>query len=72
MCKVTLSYDENNKLAEQQLAVLLSSGLFTLETTNEEDEDLLLPEDKEFYTPEELRDVLIKDLRDIYELKDAI
>lgn len=28
MCTITLSYDENNTLAQQQLAALLASGLF--------------------------------------------
>jgi hypothetical protein len=29
MCKITLSYNENNALARRKLALLLSTGLFT-------------------------------------------
>ena len=30
------------------------------------------PEEKEFYTPEELRDILISDLKDAYGVRDAV
>jgi hypothetical protein len=31
-----------------------------------------LPEDKEYYTPEELRSLLISDINEIYGVKDAL
>ena len=37
-----------------------------------EDDDLILPEGKDSYTPEELRDLLISDLKSIYGMKDAV
>lgn len=86
MCTVTLSYDRNNAMAQQQLSALLASGLFTqLETQNglgidyndpwlyENHEDLTpLPETKETYTLEELRSILINDLNEVYGVKDEV
>ncbi len=67
MCTVTLSYDSQNVQAQQQLAALFTMGLFVELEENpvesvignsdtwlfEDHGDLTaLPEDKEFYTPE--------------------
>jgi hypothetical protein len=87
MCKITLSYDENDALARQQLSVLLASGCFMVDDSSEEFPGLdysdpgfyensgdlpVLAEEKEYYTPEELRDILIKDMHEIYQMKDAV
>ena len=84
MCTVTLSYDKSNTQAREKLAALLSTGLFEelfpdekqdIDYSDpwlyEEHEDLPLM-DKEYYTPEELRDMLIGDLRETYAVKDAV
>lgn len=84
MCTVTLSYDKTNAQAREKLAALLSTGLFE-ELFSEEKQDIdyndpsLYEEhddlplmDKEYYTPEELRDMLIGDLRETYAVKDAV
>ncbi len=39
---------------------------------NEEDDLMALPEGKDSYTPEELRELLISDLNSIYGVKDAV
>ena len=83
MCTVTLSYNEFDKEASEKLAALLSTGLFVQihrqpdldidysdSSLYEESVDLKL--DKEYYTPEELRDQLIADLNQIYAVKDAV
>lgn len=82
MCTVTLSYNENNKVAAEKLAVLLSTGLFEkldrdldvadFDSSLFDDEDIALSLDKESYTPEELREMLINDVREIYGVKDAV
>lgn len=36
MCRVTLSYDQNNALARRKLAALLDTGLFTKEDIQEQ------------------------------------
>ena len=84
MCTITLSYNENDSVASQKLAALLATGLFVqLDAPQEldidysdpslyEDDDLILPEGKDSYTPEELRDLLISDLKSIYGMKDAL
>ena len=83
MCTVTLSYNGKDKVASEKLAALLSTGLF-VQINRQEDLDidytdsmlyedsLPLPEGKEFYSPEELREVLISDLNEIYGVKNAI
>ena len=84
MCTITLSYNENDSVASQKLAALLATGLFVqLDAPKDldinysdpslyEDADLPLTEGKDSYTPEELRDLLISDLKSIYGMKDAI
>ena len=83
MCTITLSYNEKDKAATEKLAALLSTGLFVqLDKQKDLDIDYTdpslyddsspLPEEKEFYTPEELREILINDLNEIYGVKDAI
>ena len=84
MCKITLSYNENDSVANEQLAALLSTGLFTqLDSPDDLDidysdqslfEDNLeaLPDGKDSYTPEDLRTLLINDLNSIYGVKDAV
>lgn len=83
MCTVTLSYNEKDKAASEKLAALLSTGLF-VQLNRQEDLDIdyedstlyvdsvPLPEDKEYYTPEELRSLLISDINEIYGVKDAL
>jgi hypothetical protein len=85
MCTITLSYNENDSVAAEKLATLLASGLFVqLDAPREldidysdpslyEDDGLpALPEGKDSYTPEEVRDLLISDLNSIYGVKDAV
>ena len=83
MCTVTLSYNENDKAASEQLAMLLSTGLF-VQLNRQEDLDIdytdsklyencvPLPDGKEFYSPEELREMLVSDLNEIYGVKDGV
>lgn len=83
MCTITLSYNEKDKAASEKLAALLSSGLF-VQINRQEDLDIdytdsalyensvSLPEEKEFYTPEELREILVNDLNEFYGVKDAV
>ena len=76
MCTVTLSYNENNKIAAEKLLILLGTGLFEkidlddLDIADNEsvlsDEDLALSLDKDCYTPEELREMLISDIKEMY------
>ena len=84
MCTITLSYNENDSVANEKLAALLATGLFTQQDISleldidysdsslYEENDLMLPEEKDGYTPEELRALLISDLNSIYGMKDAI
>ena len=84
MCTITLSYNENDSVANQKLAALLAMGLFVqLDEPQEldidysdpslyEDDELTLPEGKDSYTPEELRELLISDLKSVYGMKDAL
>lgn len=83
MCTITLSYNEKDKAATEKLAALLSTGLF-IQIERQKDLDIdytdpslyddcaPLPEEKEFYTPEELREILISDLNEICGAKDAV
>ena len=83
MCTVTLSYDGNNTLAQQQLQLLLSSGLFTQISIDEdldidysdpqlyEDDNIPLPEDRNL-SLDELEQLIVADIREICELKDAV
>lgn len=81
MCKVTLSYDKNDKVAGAKLADLLSTGLFvqvdTLEEIDDSDpllfvDDPSIPDVDRDVTPEELRSLLINDLNTIYGVKNAV
>ena len=82
MCTVTLSYNENNKMAAEKLAVLLGTGLFEkvdiedLDIADTDsilsDDDLALSLNKDSYTPEELREMLVNDVKEMYGVKDAI
>lgn len=65
MCTVTLSYDDNNKVAAEKMAALLATGLFVQLDNMENfiDRDL---------TPEELREVLINDVETFYGVKNAV
>ena len=84
MCTITLSYNENDSVANQKFAALLATGLFVqLDEPQEldidysdpslyEDDELTLPEGKDSYTPEELRELLISDLKSVYGMKDAL
>lgn len=83
MCTVTLSFNEKDKAANEKLAALLSTGLF-VQLYRQEDLDVdytdptlyedsvPLQEEKEFYSPEELREMLISDLNETYGVKDAV
>lgn len=84
MCIVTLSYNDNNKVAVEKLAALMGTGLFEKLNVQEdldidytdsslfEESESALPGEKEFYTVEELRTTLINDLKEIYGAKNAI
>ena len=85
MCTITLSYNENDKVASEKLAALLATGLFIQQDSSKEldidysdfslyreDDALALPEGKDSYTPEELRALLISDLNSIYGVKDVV
>ncbi|MBR2229050.1 MAG: hypothetical protein IJ886_02090 [Prevotella sp.] len=84
MCTITLSYNENDSVASEKLAALLATGLFVQHDVPEEldidcsdpslfeDDPIALPNEKESYTPEELRAMLIDDLNSIYGVKDAV
>ena len=84
MCTITLSYNENDSVASQNLAALLATGLFTqldapkdldIDYSNQalyEDDLVGLPDEKDCYTPEELRTLLISDLNSAYGMKDAV
>ena len=83
MCTVTLSYDEKNIAASEKLAALLSTGLFVQINTHDDldidysdpslyEDNISMQEGKEYYTPEELRAILISDLNQIYGVKDAV
>lgn len=80
MCTITLSYNENDKVASEKLAALLSTGLFVQLNNEEIDFDhsapVLFEEDnmdlaceKEEYSPEELRALLVSDLNRAYGVK---
>lgn len=83
MCTVTLSYDANNQLARQQLQFLLSTGLFTQISTDGEldidysdpqlyeENDLPIPSDRNL-SLDELEQMVVADIREICELKDAV
>ena len=83
MCTVTLSYDANNALAQQKLQVLLSTGLFTqISTDNEldidysdtqlyEEDSLPIPPDRNL-SLDELEQLVVTDIRKICEVKDVI
>ena len=85
MCTITLSYNENDSVANEKLAALLATGLFIRQdnptelaidysdsSLYEDDGLMALPEGKDSYTPEELRALLIIDLNSIYGVKDAV
>ena len=83
MCTVTLSYDGKNALAQQQLQILLSTGLFTqIGIDNEldidysdpqlyEEDNLSIPSDRNL-SLDELEKLVVADIREICELKDAV
>lgn len=86
MCKIVLEYNEKDSIANEKLAALLATGLFTQHNLpvepdidysdpslyDYEAELAALPDGKESYTPEELRALLINDLNSIYGAQDAI
>ena len=72
-------------MASEKLAALLATGLFVKHDASKEldidysdyslykEDDLVsLPKEKDSYTPEELRAILINDLNSIYGIRDAI
>ena len=77
MCIVTLSYNENSKAAVEKLAALLNTGLFVEVGATHQKLDIdyadpslyencvPLPDQKDFYTPEDLRALLISDINQI-------
>jgi hypothetical protein len=83
MCTITLSYDKKDAVAREKLAILLSSGLFTqLDESSDLDIDYNdpwlyedhgdlppLPEGKDHFTLEELREILINDLNEAYNIR---
>ena len=85
MCTVQLTYDPNNALAQKSLAALLATGQFIADEATqerfsidcsdpwlyEEGGDLPPLPEKESFTPEEVIDIITKDIRRIYE-EDAV
>ena len=83
MCTVTFSYDNKNEQAQQQLAALLSTGLFMQVGKEEElnidftdpqlfeDDNIPLPLDRNL-SLDELEQLVVADIRSICKLKDAI
>ena len=83
MCTITLSYDSNNELAQQQLTALLSTGLFMQIDDEEgldidytdpslfEDDVIPLPSDRNL-SIDELELLVVDDIRNICEMKDAV
>lgn len=83
MCTVTLSYDGNNALAQEQLAALLSTGLFMQVDAGDEldiddtdpqlfgDDNIPLPSDRNL-SIDELEQLVVADIRKICEMKDAV
>ena len=83
MCTVTLSFNEKDKVASEKLAALLSTGLFVQLNRQEDlnvdysdstlyENSVPMPEGKDYYSSEELREILISDLNEIYGVKDAV
>ena len=83
MCTVTLSYDENNKVATEKLATLLSSGLFmkldsldnvVLDYSDQSlyELDPSLPIIDRDMTPEELEQMIVDDIHSIYKVAYAV
>lgn len=86
MCTVTLSYNPKDAEARRSLASLFSTGRFVLEKGDDsllidysdpwlyEDHDDLppLPEGKETFTPEEALELILNDIRGIYETADVV
>lgn len=76
MCTVTLSYDGNNALAQEQLAALLSTGLFMQVDAGDEldiddtdpqlfgDDNIPLPSDRNL-SIDELEQLVVADIRKI-------
>lgn len=81
MCTITLSYNENDKVANEKLAALLGTGLFVQLHRHEEialdysdsalfeDDETASDYEKEEYSPEELRALLVSDLNKAYNVK---
>lgn len=84
MCTITLTYNEHDREANEKLAALLATGLFKQHDANQElnidysdqslyeDDPNSLADEKDSYTPEELRALLISDLKTAYGVNDAI
>ena len=83
MCTVTLSYNGKDAAAIEKLAALLSTGLFVQVNTQSDldidysdpslfEDSVTMPEENKCYTPEELREILISDLNQVYGMKDAV
>ena len=81
MCTVTLSFNEKDKVASEKLAALLSTGLFVQLNRQEDlnvdyadptlyEDSVPMPEEKDYYSPEELREILVSDLNEIYGVKE--
>ena len=83
MCTVTLSYNQEDKIAREKLAALLSTGLF-VQLDKHEDLDIdytdsslyeidpTLPEINCDLTPQELEELILQDIHSIYEGKYAV
>ncbi|MBR3068066.1 MAG: hypothetical protein IKG77_10025 [Prevotella sp.] len=83
MCTVTLSFNQKDQVAREKLAALLSTGLF-VQLDRQEDLDInyadpslyeidpSLPEINRDLTPQELEELILEDIRSIYEGKYAV
>lgn len=87
MCTIRLSYDQTNAKARDMLATMIDSGLFHVSEAADEDLDIdysdpwlyedhgdlpPLPAGKETFTPEEVRTMLMEDLREIYGVRNEV
>lgn len=90
MCTVTLTYDGNNVLAQQEVAKLRATGLFIDIRERESEEEFpgidyndpylwedhgdlpSLPEGKDTFTPEEAYQIIMADIRKIYDEDDSV
>mgnify|MGYP006873054918 FL=1 len=83
MCTITLSYNENDQVANEKLAALLSTGLFVKVPPQEEldidysdaslyEMDANMPIVSKDMSPEELEKLILEDIHSIYAAGNAL